>query len=51
MFGTLDLDQVLRHQEQLRRDAARNRLAANPSRPEPRTTKARRVFGLRLSLA
>jgi len=51
MFGNTDLDQVHRYQEQLRRDTARNRLVANPSRSEPRTTKARRIFGLRLSLA
>jgi hypothetical protein len=51
MFGTQDLAQVLRYQEQLRRDSAQHRLAARSKRQEPRKGQARRVFGLRLSLA
>ena len=51
MFGNVDLDQVLRHQEQLRRDAAQYRLATRNNRQEPRKPQARRVLGLRLSFA
>ena len=51
MFGNVDLDQVLRYQEQLRRDAAQRRLATQISRREPRGPRARGVLGLRLSLA
>lgn len=51
MFGNMDLDQVLRHQEHLRRDAALARLATRDNRQEPRTPKTRRVLGLRLSFA
>jgi hypothetical protein len=51
MFGPMYLDQVLRHQDELRREAAQDRLAARANRHQPRTTKARRVFGLRLSPA
>jgi hypothetical protein len=51
MFGNADLDQVLRHQEQFRRDAAQHRLTTRNNRQEPRRSKARRVLGLRLSFA
>lgn len=51
MFGNQDLKQVQRFQEQLRRDAANQRLVARFSRQEPRKAQTRRVFGLRLSLA
>jgi hypothetical protein len=48
MFGTQDLNQVLRFQEQLRRDAAQPPATRTPAGTLP---QARRVFGLRLSLA
>ncbi len=51
MYGTQDLRMVLRMQDELRRDAANARLAARVNRQEPRKAEARRVFGLRLSLA
>jgi hypothetical protein len=51
MFGTQDLEAVLRIQEQLRRDAAEQRLAARINRQESRKAPARRVVGLRISLA
>jgi len=51
MYGTQDLKLVLRMQAELRRDAANQRLAARSPRQEPRKADARRVFGLRLSLA
>ena len=51
MYGTQDLRSVLRKQEELRRDAANTRLVARIDKPEPRKADARRVFGLRLSLA
>lgn len=53
MFGTMNLDLVKRHQDELRRDAAQHRLAAKAIRPSEikRPGQTRRVFGLRLSLA
>ncbi len=52
MYGTnQDLRMVLSLQEALRRDAAASRLAARINKQEKRKTEARRVFGLRLSLA
>jgi hypothetical protein len=52
MFGTMDLQQVLRYQADLRRDAARNRRVAQITRSKEQTKgQPRRVLGLRLSLA
>jgi hypothetical protein len=52
MFGSHDLQVVLRLQDELRRDAAKQRLADRGSRQERATGReTRRVFGLRLSLA
>jgi hypothetical protein len=51
MFGNQDLRTVQRYQEQLRTDAAQHRLAARINRKGAHQAKARRVFGLRLSLA
>ena len=53
MFGTMNLDQVKRHQDDLRREATQRRLAAKAIRPSEskRPGQTRRVFGLRLSLA
>ena len=51
MYGTQDLRMVLRKQDEYRRDAANARLVAQINKPEPRKADARRVFGLRLSLA
>lgn len=52
MFGNLDLQQVLRHQDELRRTAAQDRLAARINRHAKQgNDRARRVFGLRPSLA
>ena len=51
MFGRSDLQQVIRYQDELRRDAAQSRLASQskPNRKAPKRT--RRVLGLRLSFA
>jgi hypothetical protein len=51
MYGTQDLQMVLRMQDEQRRAAANARLAARINKREHRTANARRVFGLRLSLA
>ena len=51
MFGSMDLEAVLRHQEALRDDAARRRMAARINHNAKRKDQARRVLGLRLSLA
>jgi hypothetical protein len=51
MYGTQDLRTVLSKQEELRREAANTRLVARIHKQEPRKADARRVFGLRLSLA
>jgi hypothetical protein len=51
MISNQDLAQVLRHQEQLRREAARERLAARSHRQENEKARTRRVFGLRLNPA
>jgi hypothetical protein len=51
MYGTQDLQMVQRMQAELRRDAAQHRLAARINRQEQSKAQARRVFGLRLSLA
>ena len=51
MYGTHDFRFVLGKQEDLRREAASNRLAARIHKQEPRKSDARRVLGLRLSLA
>jgi len=51
MYGTQDLRMVLSKQDELRRDAANARLAARVNKQEPRKAEARRLFGLRLSLA
>ena len=51
MYGNQDLRMVLRKQDELRRDAANARVAARINKQEPRKAEARRVFGLRLSLA
>jgi hypothetical protein len=53
MFGTLNLELVKGHQDDLRREAAQRRLAAKAIRPSEikRPGQTRRVFGLRLSLA
>jgi hypothetical protein len=51
MFGTMDLRQVNRYQDELRRDAAQHRLAARINRKSRGKDQARRVFGLRVSLA
>lgn len=51
MFRSHDLRQVLRYQEQLRREAAEHRLAARVNRKQARQGQGRRVLGLRLSLA
>jgi hypothetical protein len=51
MYGTQDLRSVLSTQEALRREAASARLVARIHKPEPRKADARRVFGLRISLA
>ena len=51
MYGTQDLRSVLSKQEELRREAANTRLVARIHKPETRKADARRLFGLRLSLA
>jgi hypothetical protein len=51
MIGMQDLTMVHRHQEKLRRDAARDRLASRINRQEPRQATTRRVLGLRISFA
>jgi hypothetical protein len=51
MYGTQDLHQVLRMQEDLRRDATKARQAARINKQEQPHTGTRRVFGLRLSHA
>ena len=51
MHGTQDLMMVHRMQDELRREAASNRLAARITRQEPRKVTRRRVFGLRISFA
>jgi hypothetical protein len=51
MFGTMDLKQVLRQQDELRREAAQRRMADRINHSAKSTNRARRVFGLRLSPA
>ena len=53
MFGNTDLQQVLRYQADLRRDAADARKVARFSASKEPSTKGqpRRLLGLRLSLA
>ena len=53
MFGDLNLQLAKSHQADLRREADSRRLAAKVNRKEEskRPGQARRVFGLRLSLA
>jgi len=51
MFGTMDLQQVLRYQADLRRDAAKGRVERNHLAQEKTKGQPRRVLGLRLSLA
>ena len=53
MFGTMNLDLAKRHQDDLRREADHRRLVAKATRQSEtqRPAQARRVFGLRLSLA
>ena len=51
MYGTQNFRFVLGKQEQLRREAADNKLAARIHTREPRKSDARRVLGLRFSLA
>jgi hypothetical protein len=51
MYGTHNLAVVLRMQAELRRDAAQARRAAIATKHENRKPDARRVLGLRLSLA
>jgi hypothetical protein len=52
MFGTADLQQVLRYQADLRRDAAQARKVARSSASKEQTQgQPRRILGLRLSLA
>ena len=51
MFGTMDLQQVLRQQEALRRDAAQRRLADRINQRTKSNDQARRVPGLRPSVA
>jgi hypothetical protein len=51
MYGTQNLALVLRMQDELRRDAAKHRLATRTAPKETTKAPARRVFGLRLSLA
>ena len=53
MFGNADLQQVLRYQADLRRDAAQERRVARISASKEPSTKdqPRRILGLRLSLA
>ncbi len=51
MFAAQDLQLVHRMQAELRRDAAQHRLAARVNKQEKPQGQARRVFGLRHSLA
>ena len=51
MYGTQNLRFVLDKQDQLRRESANTRLVARIHKQEPRKSDARRVLGLRLSLA
>ena len=51
MFSAQDLHLVQLKQAELRRDAAQHRLAARITKQEKSQGQARRVFGLRLSLA
>jgi hypothetical protein len=51
MYGTQDLRLVLSKQDELRRESANARLVARIHKQEPRKADARRVLGLRLSLA
>ena len=53
MFGTMNLELVKSHQDDLRREATQRRLAAKATRPSEskRPAQTRRVFGLRLSFA
>jgi hypothetical protein len=51
MYGTQNFKFVLGKQEELRREAANSRLVARIHKQEPRKSDARRVLGLRLSLA
>jgi hypothetical protein len=51
MFGNTDLQQVLRYQADLRRDAAQRRRVAEITSAKKEQSPARRVLGLRLSLA
>jgi hypothetical protein len=53
MFGNLDLQQVLRYQDDLRREAAQRRLVTRitPAPEQAKKSQGRRVLGLRLSFA
>jgi hypothetical protein len=51
MYGSQNLKFVLGKQEEMRREAANARLSARIHTQVPRKADARRVFGLRLSLA
>ena len=51
MLSTTDLRQVLRHQEELRREAAGHRLAATKKARDPQPVRTLRVLRHRLSLA
>jgi hypothetical protein len=52
MVGSLDVRQVIRHQDELRREAAQHRLATRINRNARKNgNRGRRVFGLRLSFA
>ena len=53
MFGTLNLDLVKAHQNDLRHEADARRLAAKANRANAKkqSGQTRRVFGLRLSPA
>jgi hypothetical protein len=51
MYGTQDLRSFLSKQDEYRRETANARLVARINKQEPRKADARRVFGLRLSLA
>ena len=51
MFAAHDLHRVNQKLDELRRDAAQHRLAARINKQEKSRGQARRVLGLRLSLA
>jgi hypothetical protein len=51
MFASLDLQQVLRQQEALRREAAQRRLTDRINQRAKSTDRKRSVFGLRPSVA